>query len=371
MTPQVSPSPTTFSPSLPAPSGVVPNPRDPASLVGLAGIAAGIGVSFVTVFFLLRTYARVVVKRIWTFEDVLVTISWGGTVAYCAIMRATMSHNGGKHGWDITKAQAHEAAYWFNVASIEYGVMIGMTKLAVLWLYRRVFSPARGSRFDNACLGLVVLIVGFYGSTSVVKIWECEPRQKIWDSSLPGKCLELNWILNISGGFNMVTDFLILLLPVQAVRKLKVNRLKRVLIVLTFTFGLCAPIFATIGFVVRLRNSANPDKTWNQPEILLWGAGELVSGNLCVCFPELPFLFRSKKRAQIRRDRGRRRHPTASQVEAWHEEANKKGPQPSYPYFTKSLMGTAFTGTAATGTTVDQPYVELRDQASVAKAPSA
>ncbi|KJZ71244.1 hypothetical protein HIM_09387 [Hirsutella minnesotensis 3608] len=365
MAPQASPSSTLststadFTPSFPAPSGVIPNPTHPASLVGLASITAGIGVSLVTVFFLLRTYARVFIKRTWTFEDVLVTISWAGTVAYCGIMRATMSHNGGKHGWDITKAQAHEAAYWFNVASIEYGVMIGMTKLAVLWLYRRVFSPARWSKFDNACVALIVLIIGFYASTTIVKIWECAPREKIWNSSLPGTCVGINWILNISGGFNMVTDYLILLLPVQAVRKLKVDKLKRILIVLTFTFGLCAPIFATIGFVVRLRNSGNPDKTWNQPEILLWGAGELVSGNLCVCFPELFFLFRRKKHAQIRQERMRRHHPTASEVEAWHE-ANKKGPQPSYPYFTKSLIGTT-----VTCTTTDQPYIELQEQDSV------
>lgn len=32
-----------------------------------------------------------------------------------------------------------------------------------------------------------------------------------------------------------------------------------------------APVFSTIGFIVRLRISGNPDTTWNQPEILLWG----------------------------------------------------------------------------------------------------
>ncbi|PHH85321.1 hypothetical protein CDD83_590 [Cordyceps sp. RAO-2017] len=349
------------------PPGVTPNPAHPASLVGLAGIAAGIGLGFVTTFFLLRTYGRVVIKRTFTLEDVLVSIGWAGTVAYCGIMRATMSHHGGEHGWDITRDQAHEAAYWFNVASIEYGVMIGFTKLAVLCLYRRVFSPARWSRFDNACIGLIVLVSCFYGSTTVVKIWECAPRDKIWNSSLPGRCLEINWILNISGGFNMMTDFLILLLPVHAVLNLKVDRLKRILIVLTFTFGLCAPVFATAGFIVRLRNSGNPDKTWNQPEILLWGAGELVSGNLCVCFPELFFLFRRKRRAQLRRERERRHHPTPSQLQGWHDENQKAGAQPSYPYFTKSLMGTAVLSTASS----TQPYIELQDQASVKNAPSA
>ena len=34
-----------------------------------------------------------------------------GTVAFCGVGAATMAHNGGKHGWDITVAQAKEAAY--------------------------------------------------------------------------------------------------------------------------------------------------------------------------------------------------------------------------------------------------------------------
>jgi hypothetical protein len=34
-----------------------------------------------------------------------------GTVAYLGIMEATMAHNGGKHAWDITAAEAQNAAY--------------------------------------------------------------------------------------------------------------------------------------------------------------------------------------------------------------------------------------------------------------------
>jgi hypothetical protein len=108
-----------------------------------------------------------------------------------------------------------------------------------------------------------------------------------------------------------------------------------------------APIFATIGFVVRLRNSGNPDTSWKQPEILLWGAAELTSGNLCVCFPELAVLFRKKTRVG-----NRPRRPTASQI---HELVAQKK-KPTDPYFTKSLMSTMFSIDG------DSQYVELQDR---------
>jgi hypothetical protein len=197
----------------------------------------GVCIPLVTIFFALRCYVRLFIKRTWIFEDYIVSVGWAGAVSYCGIMRATMANHGGEHGWDITKAEAQQAAYWFNVAAIHYGVMIAIAKLAVLWLYRRVFSPARKSMFDLAIIALIVVTICFYGSTSFVKIFECWPREKIWNKAVPGKCIQMKWILNVSGGFNTVTDFIIMLLPVHAVWKLQIDKVRKGLVILAFTFG--------------------------------------------------------------------------------------------------------------------------------------
>lgn len=110
------------------------------------------------------------------------------------------------------------------------------------------------------------------------------------------------------------------------------------------------PIFATIGFVVRLRQSGSKDTSWNQCGILLWAAAELTTGNLCVCFPEGAYLFRKKNRKSSKP----RQHPSASQLQrGWDERVIRK---PSEPYFSKSLMSTVFT------TSGDQDYIELQDR---------
>ncbi|KAF2839588.1 hypothetical protein M501DRAFT_932361 [Patellaria atrata CBS 101060] len=348
-------TPAPFKPSLEPPPGVIPNPEHPKSLSHLSNLTIGVCIPLITIFFLLRVYVRLFIKRIWIFEDWLTTMAWSGTVAYCGIMAATMSHNGGKHGWDITAEQAHQAAYWFHVSAIEYGVMICVTKLAVLWLYRRVFSPRRWSPFDISIVFLIVILIGFYGSTTFVKIFQCKPRAKIFNKNIPGECLDLSKVLNTSGSFNTITDFLILFLPVHAVWKLQMSKQKKILVVLVFTFGLCAPIFATIGFVVRLKNSGNPDTTYKQPEILLWGAAELTSGNLCVCFPELGALLRHPRRHSVTP-----RRPTASELVGYVEPAGS-GDRPKRfrhdPYMTKSLTATA----NSTTTTETSRFIELND----------
>jgi hypothetical protein len=356
----------TFTPALKPPPGILPDPDHPASLAHLASITIAICIPLVTVFFLLRSYVRFWVKQLFTLEDVLCILLWAGTVAYCGIMRNTMSHGGGMHMWDISPDKAHEAAYWFNVCAIEYGVMIGLAKIAVLWLYRRVFSPHRWSLFDNVIVALIAIIFTFYAVTSMVKIFECSPRDKIWNKSLPGKCVEIKWVLNISGGFNTVTDWIILLLPIHAVSKLQMDKLKKILVVLAFTFGMwyvqfsvalraknltsySAPIFATVGFAVRIKNSGNKDTSWKQPEILLWGAGELASSNLILCFPEVATLFRHGRW----RKSATPHKPGPSTLKGWSEPRSSKK-DTSDPYMTKSLMSATFNGN-------DGHYIELND----------
>ncbi|RYO48717.1 hypothetical protein AA0116_g12553 [Alternaria tenuissima] len=229
---------STFVPAIEPPPGITSNPTNPASLARYTHITTAVCLPIITAFFLLRTYVRVFIKRTWIFEDLLTTIAWAGTVAYLGIMEATMAHNGGKHAWDITAAEAQNAAYWFNVAAIEYGVMVCVVKLSVLWLYRRVFAPKRWSPLYIAIILLVAILIGFYGATTFAKIFECTPRAKIMEPSLPGHCIDLSMVLKTSGSFNFITDYLILFLPVQAVWKLRISRKKKSLIISVFTFGL-------------------------------------------------------------------------------------------------------------------------------------
>lgn len=85
-------------------------PDCPDTLIPLANIAIGICILLVTIFFTLRIYVRLFIKRLWILEDAIVATAWNSTIGYCAIMRTAMSHHGGEHGWTITCAEASQAA---------------------------------------------------------------------------------------------------------------------------------------------------------------------------------------------------------------------------------------------------------------------
>ena len=100
-----------------------------------------------------------------------------------------------------------------------------------------MFSPVRWSPFDKLIVSLIVLMVAFYVSTGLVKIFECMPREKSYDKSIPGTCINVPALLDVSGVFNTVTDIIILVLPIHAAWNLQLSKHKKILVVLVFTLG--------------------------------------------------------------------------------------------------------------------------------------
>ena len=126
------------------------------------------------------------------------------------------------------------------IGTIEYGFAILMTKLAILSLYHRVFvTPARkgGILHWGICVFAVILCL-FYIPTSLIKIWECSPRERAWNKAVAGKCVSVAALFNSSGIFNTVTDLIMLLFPIWTAWRLQMSLKRKWALVMIFTLGL-------------------------------------------------------------------------------------------------------------------------------------
>ena len=85
---------------------------------------------------------------------------------------------------------------------------------------------------------MIIIMILFYTATNLVKIFECTPRAKIFNPKIPGHCVDVPKLLNVSGLFNTITDVLILLMPVKAVWNMNMKASRKIVVVLVFTFGL-------------------------------------------------------------------------------------------------------------------------------------
>lgn len=112
--------------------------------------------------------------------------------------------------------------------------MIFFTKAAIILLYLNIFVPIYKTRTWWLIHSSLIFLVALYIPVTLTKIFQCTPRRKIWDSKLPGKCVNLNDLLLVTGSLNLVTDIFLLLFPIYNIWSLKL-RLKQQ-IALTFVF---------------------------------------------------------------------------------------------------------------------------------------
>ena len=139
-----------------------------------------------------------------------------------------------------------------NAVEITYCLVICITKVSILLLYLRMFSPSR-----TVCIIIHVNLwanVLFYTAGFFVEIFECVPREAIWnprhghsgtyydpwDGGKTGtyKCVNQDLLEVVSAVFNLLSDFAILLLPISTVWYLQMRMKKKVAVLVVFATGL-------------------------------------------------------------------------------------------------------------------------------------
>ena len=125
-----------------------------------------------------------------------------------------------------------------NVVELLYGPAIFPAKLCVLMQMLRIF---RGTKKDSVYWTILLLIWSnfiLYVTVTFCFIFACGPRDQFSDSMLLGTCVRTteSYILATSA-INIASDFSILLLPVYAVWKLKIELKRKITISAVFGTG--------------------------------------------------------------------------------------------------------------------------------------
>lgn len=128
---------------------------------------------------------------------------------------------------------------YLNVGSTIYGIVIMVLKSGILLEWSKTFVP-RGFRnsFWWTCHSVFAINVVFYVICTFLEIFGCQPREKLWNLSLPGKCIDIT-VLNIaSASVNFVSDLVILLLPQKIIWGLHMSVSKKLGVAALFAVGL-------------------------------------------------------------------------------------------------------------------------------------
>ena len=78
----------------------------------------------------------------------------------------------------------------------------------------------------------------FYMAVMLVQIMTCLPREKIWNPSISGTCVDLARVLISGAVINVISDFSILILPIARVWQLQITKARKWGISAVFGTGL-------------------------------------------------------------------------------------------------------------------------------------
>lgn len=125
-----------------------------------------------------------------------------------------------------------------NAIQIEYGPAMLCAKYFVIIQLKRIFCPC-GIRYPVwwALHALAVATIVYYVSCFFMFLFQCMPREKIWNPMLKGTCINNSAAIVSAGMINLLLDVGILIVPIWAVSHLQIPPKRKVGVICIFAVG--------------------------------------------------------------------------------------------------------------------------------------
>ncbi len=164
-----------------------------------------------------------------------------------------------------------------------------LTKMSFLFQYRRIFQEGGRTRLVSLVL---IIFLGVWGVVQEILVcFSCVPIS-VFIPSQAAVCIESLIVWYLTSIMNIITDFIVFLVPMPAVRTLQLPRRQKIIVIGIFCLG----FFTCSISIVRLftlRAAINTtDPTWDNVPSAYWSIVELNCGILCASLPSLRPLLR-------------------------------------------------------------------------------
>lgn len=186
------------------------------------------------------------------------------------------------------------------VLQISSVLSLGFTKASIIMLYARIFSLKWFHRLAHAMLIVTVIwTIGFF----FADVLQCNPISTVWtelEQKYQDKCINRMPFYNALAISGVVTDLVILAMPLPAVWTLKLSFRQKSAICGMFLLGtlVCAVgivrvvIFIQIGSAIVAR-----DTTYFTSPVFFWTVIEMSLAVVSACLPLLRPLFLTREKS--------------------------------------------------------------------------
>ncbi|KAJ5939623.1 hypothetical protein N7466_002757 [Penicillium verhagenii] len=240
----------------------------------------------VIIFLALRFYSRHLTRTPWGLDDSLAAMSGVVSVGLSALAICFVKYGGvGRHLAALERETPNMAPQYFKyllVISTYYYTTVAIPKLAVLALYGRLWTV-------NPYRTIILILAAVITLTAVVSgvmcLNMCQPFRLNWDTSVPGHCLNKQALYLWASLPNILTDLVMLAMPIPIVYHLNVPMKVKLGLILTFATGLLGLVTSIMRFVIFSEGSAVKDGSWGSTDLMAWSVAEPDIYLISACLP--------------------------------------------------------------------------------------
>ncbi|KAK7512807.1 hypothetical protein IWZ03DRAFT_384102 [Phyllosticta citriasiana] len=179
--------------------------------------------------------------------------------------------------------------HWYAYQLI-YPLALCLVKQSILILYYRIFIHQNLRTWIKvvACFVLLDTVI-----TEIVNIFECSHPSRAWDvDEFPRGCINLEAAYFARSGTAILTDLVIMILPMPVLAKLQIPKRRRVAVIGIFLIGSLS-LCASIARLIAIHDwSVSNDPSYTAIWILLWSHIEVQVAICTACAITLRPIFR-------------------------------------------------------------------------------
>ncbi|MCJ1469421.1 hypothetical protein MMC07_008054 [Pseudocyphellaria aurata] len=224
-------------------------------------------------------------NRKFGMDDYTIVLSLACSIVLSITINLAVVHGYGKHKKDLTHTELLAALKWFYFAQIFYKLVLGFNKISLLSLYLRIFL---GKFFKGLCYASLAIVIGWTVGSVFATIFQCVPISAFWDKSVVARCTDSDAFWYAYGILNILTDAIILGLPIHEVMKLQLPRREKLGLLLVFLLGAFVCVTSIVRVIAVANSTKNKaDTTWSFISRSTWTLLEANTGIICACLPTL------------------------------------------------------------------------------------
>ncbi|CAG8953097.1 hypothetical protein HYFRA_00003292 [Hymenoscyphus fraxineus] len=263
--------------------------NDSTSLV----VTAIVFIVLETIFYGLRTLSRYYQKIPFGWEDALMLLGWVTCLTLAADGIVSVRFGTGQRFLKVIQEHPEKIPSWGrnNLYAIPmiYCFAVNLPKMSVLGLYLGIFLD----KWSRWTCWILLFVCGASGIVNFFTVaFQCNTPEAIWTPLLPGgRCDNVDAHITYSAIVNILTDLVMIILPISLVKKLQVTKKVKIGIALTFLSASIGLITAIARFIQFILNPIAEDPTYQGAKLIIWIIVEsgmyLISGCLLSCRPVL------------------------------------------------------------------------------------